>query len=179
MKITNIKNRISILIALIVICTLSSNYSYAEQLRKMASFQDWVVFKSTSLYQDPVVCYAMATPYRTRALDSLRDLPYFAIKQEKSGEFMITTTPGYSLDKKLAIEITVGDKLFNLGRRSSEFAWTDSRIQDQTLIDNFLKNNDFFTVRTYSRDNKTALDYYSLHGLKDALSYMKNRCAKN
>lgn len=177
MNTLNIKNKIVMLLAIIAICILSSK-SHAEQLRKIASFQDWVVFKSTSLYQDPI-CYAMATPYRTRALDSLRDLPYFAIKQEQSGEFMITTTPGYSLDKRLAIEITVGDKLFNIARRSNEFAWTDSYIQDQTIIDNFIKNHDFFTVRTYSRDNKTALDYYSLHGFKDALSYMKNRCAKN
>jgi len=167
------------LLSIFFIVFIYANMAYAEQLRKMAAFEDWVVFKSTNLYQDPI-CYAIATPYRTRAFDGLRDLPYIAIKQEKSGEFMISATPGFSMNKKLPVEIGVGIKKFDLARRTTEFTWTDSYIQDNTLIENFLQNNDFFTMRTYSKENKTALDYYSLHGLKNALNYMKKgKCAQN
>ncbi len=149
--------------------------SHAENLIEMANFKDWSVFKTQYQY-DHNYCYALATPYKTRAFKGLRNLPYFIIRHFGQDNFTLSATPGFSMDILKGFILNANNRSHLFSNYSSHFSWTGSYIQDRAILQDILLSKDYFTIRSYNQHDETALDYYSTHGLKDALTFIKQNC---
>lgn len=144
-------------------------------LKEEKTFNDWSVFSTTRLYV-PDTCYALSTPYRTRALTLLRNLPFMVVKYVGGSKFTLSATSGFILSTEYGLIIEIGDRSHRLVGGSNEFTWTSSYLQDRAILEDMLAGEEFLKVRSFSRHNDSVLDYYSLFGLKDALTYMERNC---
>ena len=144
-------------------------------LREEATFHDWSVFITTNEHL-PNTCYALSTPYRTRALSLLRNLPFLIIKHVEGNNFTLSATSGFLLNPNYGMIIQIGRRSHRLVGGSNEFTWTSSYLQDRSILEDMLSGQEYLKVRSFSRNNDSVLDYYSLIGLSEALTYMEHNC---
>ncbi len=158
-------------IALWLMCCGAS----AQELRELVTFRDWSVFTTTNQYSANY-CYALATPYKTRAFNGLRNLPYFMIRHFGGEQFSLSATPGFGMDVMKGFILNAGNRSHLFSKYSSQFAWTGSHIEDKAILNNMLRSGEYFTIRSYNNHGETALDYYSTRGLSETLRFMAQNC---
>ena len=162
-------------LCLIFLCMLYVAEVASVPLKEEKTFKDWSVFSTMRLYT-PDTCYALSTPYRTRALTRLRNLPFIVVKYVGGGKFTLSATSGFILSTEYGLIIEIGDRSHRLVGGSNEFTWTSSYLQDRAILEDMLDGEEYLKVRSFSHHNDSVLDYYSLLGLKDALTYMERNC---
>lgn len=151
----------------------------ALPLKELATFRDWSVFEATTESRSKM-CYALSTPYRTRALSILRNLPFMVVKHVKGEEFTISATSGFSLHSQYGLVLEISGRSHRLTDGSNSFTWASSYIQDRSIISDLLESAEdgakYFRVRSYAQEGDAVLDYYSLLGLRESMIYISRHC---
>lgn len=151
----------------------------ALPLEELASFRDWSVFR-TNLQYHKNKCYALSTPYKTRALSILRNLPFVIVKYVGGEDFTISATSGFSLDPSYGLVIDINGRDHRLTEGSNSFTWSSSYVQDRAIISDLVEYSEdgiqYFKVRSFAESGDSVLDYYSLLGLKESMQYIVRHC---
>lgn len=148
-------------------------------LIELATFGDWSVF-STSTSSNEKMCYALSTPYKTRALSILRNLPFVVFKHAGGEDFTISATSGFDLSDQYGLVFEINNRNHRLTEGSNSFTWTSSYIQDRAIIEDLLhtieSGTEYFQIRSYAEVGDSALDYYSILGLPESMRYIVRNC---
>ena len=161
------------IISCIMLC--GNAYGKLSPLKKTKVFEDWVLYEGTS--HNKKACYASVTPYRTRSFVGIRGKPWIAVSFVDYDKFTVSAYSGFDIDNSAGFQIE-SDKgeAINLKVLADGQIWSYSNKQDIHLINSLLQGDMYFTVRSYSVDNQTALDYYSLKGFNKIINYMNKSC---
>lgn len=147
----------------------------AVVLKEQKTFKDWSVFSAREKFNKKT-CYAIATPYRTRALSILRNLPYFTVKYIGKDAFTLSLTSGFILSPEYGVVLEVNDRAHRIDTGLDAMKWTSSYVQDNAILNDLTSGADYFTIRSFGEDHSMVLDYYSLRGFEDSLKYMMKFC---
>ena len=155
---------------------LNQRYVYVPQteLKLVKTFQDWEVYHQIS--NSTTKCYAFASPYRTKAFEGVREAPYLIISFKGKMQYSISLNPGFLIDKNNEIILKTNNRSYLLNSALPNYAWTYSSMQDKAIIEDMIKDGRSLSVRSYNVSDDTALDFYSLKGMTEALKYMEENC---
>ena len=149
------------------LCALKANAGYEEQI-----LGDWKFVKFTQ-NDAHNYCYIYTEPKRTKATAIDGEGRYIMIVNN-DGYATVGVSSNFDLDNSKGFIVTANNRSHLLNVTSLDQAQTYSANQDVALIDDLLKDEDFFQIRSYSSDDKTALDYYSLNGFTKALKKLSS-----
>lgn len=113
-------------------------------------------------------CYIYSEPQRSRATASDHEGRYIVIVNN-GGYATLGVASNFDLDASKGFILSVNSRDHLLNITSSTQAQTFTSYQDADVINDLIKDQNFIKVRSYSADDKTALDYYSLEGFKNSL----------
>lgn len=150
----------------------------ALPLTELTTFGDWSIFTANT--SNERVCYALSTPYKTRALSILRNLPFVVVKHVGGEDFTISATSGFNLSDQHGLIFEINNRNHRLTEGSNSFTWTSSYIQDRAIIEDLLDSIEsdmkYFQIRSYAEAGDSVLDYYSILGLPESMRYMVKNC---
>ncbi len=146
----------------------------AEELKHMKAFGDWEVYVEED-QQGKKLCHALSKPYRTKAFHGVRNLPFVAVTMEGS-TYTLSTYPGFTLDHTQPPILSVQDKDFALKVERQGHAITYSDISDVSIFNHIMGSKGNFSIRSYSKYDRVAVDIYTISGLRAALDYMHQNC---
>ena len=185
----------NILMLMVTLCTISDLSASSENWNnddlsntvnflKINQFNSWVVFKGSEKKNE--LCHVVAKPYFTKGLPELEDNSqrnaYIVFSYLGHNKFTLSINVGYSINQDHQPYIII-DELQHLLRPSwrTKVAITYSSTQDVDIINYLVKSNSkILKVRSYDNSLDTALDYYYMEGLLDALKYVieTKKCQK-
>jgi hypothetical protein len=170
-------HRLSIVILALVIGSFLNLKAFAtEEFEKVMEFGAWDLYRQ-SAPKDPR-CFVVATPYRNRAFEGIRSLPFALFEYKGQDNFSFSINLGFVLHAKNHPNLTISDYSTVLQSSKDSYAYTYSAAQDRDIINQLNKNVDFFNVKGYNSAGEVSVDYYSTRGLIDALLYMNEECAR-
>jgi hypothetical protein len=147
-----------------------------EGFEKIMEFGAWDLYRQ-STPKDPK-CFVVATPYRNRAFEGIRSLPFALFEYKGQDEFTFSINLGFVLHAKNHPTLMIADYSTALQSSKDSYAYTYSAAQDKEIINQLNKNMDFFNVKGYNSAGEVSVDYYSTKGLTDALLYMNEECSQ-
>ena len=113
-------------------------------------------------------CYIYSEPERSRATATDHEGRYIVIVNN-GGYATLGIFSNFDLDAKKGFVLSANNRDHLLNVTSLSQAQTFTSIQDVAIINDLIKDEDFIRVRSYSLDDKTALDYYSMNGFTNAM----------
>lgn len=144
------------------------NLSFANY--EQSSIGDWNLVKYTDS-KGSKYCYIFSEPQRTRATLQESEGRHIVISNN-NGYATIGVSSNFELDTKKGFILTVNNKHHLLNITALSQAQTYTSYQDVSIINDLIMESDFFKIRSYSVDDKTALDYYSVRGLTTSLQQL-------
>ena len=162
---------LSFFISLFFSCSLTN----ASGLEYITKFENWEIYKEKK-QNGKEECHAVISPFKTRAFNGIREIPFLAYSFKGSKQYTLSISPGFVLDGNKKVSVNIGKKSFDLKNGNKNTAWTYSAVQDISIYSHLLLGNNVFLVRSYSKTGDTALDYYNNEGLIDAIHYMESNC---
>lgn len=160
------------LLVFFLVFTSINSKSSAENHESIKVFGEW------GMINYPSMCFAFNHPYKTRNFEGFRNKPYVLIKYIEKDRFSLNIRPGFKVNQEKSVLLTIGTKTHMLKNLDFYNAITFSADQDIKIINSLLTEADYFKVESFSSSDRTAIDFYSLDGLKDALHYMNHNCVK-
>lgn len=132
-----------------------------------SSIGDW---KFVQLTQDnhSKYCYIYSEPERSRATAIDHEGRYIVIVNN-GGYATLGVSSNFDLDERKGFVLSANNRDHLLNVTSLSQAQTFTSIQDVAVINDLIQDEDLIRVRSYSVDDKTALDYYSMNGFTNAL----------
>jgi hypothetical protein len=138
-------------------------------------FGDWL-YKSGFDKAEPF-CYAMTIPFRTKTNDDKReDIPFVLVRKQGDQMYTIGLIAKANINIEQPLEIRVNRTVRALKIKSDKYGWTYSANLDAHLINDFMLDDQSFTIRSQSEMGEYYLDYYSLKGFKKMITYMQANC---
>ena len=143
-------------------------------LKHIKTIKDWEIYERE--HKSKVTCHAATFPYRTRAFEGIRDMPYLMVTYKGPMQYSITVNPGFIVDRRDGLILNVNGKSHVLSTKFPRIALTESSTQDASIINDIIKEEKIVSIRSYTINKETSLDYYSTKGFVEALRYMESNC---
>jgi len=137
-------------------------------------FKDWGVYKVKREYGD--VCYVLSTPIAKSGNIFKRAESYFVVMNLVNDADEVMIVSGFYYKNNSDIEISFGSKKFYLLAHENK-SWAYNKNDDIDIIKEMQKKDEL-TITAFSRENRTAIDSYSLIGFKKAYFKLKEICKK-
>jgi hypothetical protein len=164
---------------------LVGNDCFAQAISTEQKFLDWTVFKTQR--GRAIVCYMVAMPINKVIIENNKSqdkkvkrpeiLPYFLVANIKDSPDEISVYSGFNYKKDSEVKVSFASKSFYLFPYIST-AWANDRDEDATIIKE-LQKNDQMTIISYSDQDYSTIDTYSLIGFSLAYKKMNEICANN
>jgi hypothetical protein len=139
------------------------------------TFGDWKLYEGKD--EGRKVCYAVSEPYRTRGFYGIKSKSWISITFLGKDKFTVSGNTGFNtLPNSEWILKVDNNHPISLQVLPNGSIWSYSSKQDIQILNAMQSGLSNFTVRSYSTSNQTSLDYYSLKGVRKAISYMNQNC---
>jgi hypothetical protein len=159
-------------ISLFIIASFGAHPAVADSSKRIG---DWKVIKGK--FEGNEFCYAYTTPFRTKAYDGEnRNTPYLLIANKGKNQLSFGLNSGFIIQADQGVTFGVNGKERLLDIKLNENAWTYSEIQDTEIINDMIEDGISIQVRSYDMKDDTAVDYYSLNGIKHVLKHLDTNC---
>jgi hypothetical protein len=173
------------LILILPLMFLAYNSCFAQAVSTEQKFLDWTVFKVQR--GRAIVCYMVSMPIDKVMIENNKTknqkikrpeiLPYFMVANIKDSPDEISVYSGFNYQKDSEVKISFASKSFYLFPYIST-AWANDRDEDAAIIKE-LQKNDQMTITSYSNQDYSTIDTYSLIGFSLAYKKMNEICAHN
>jgi hypothetical protein len=143
-------------------------------LQHVKTIGDWEIFKK--IENEKITCHAMTVPYRTKAYESVRDVPSISFTYKGPRQYTLSVNTGFAVDRQAGLILETNRRSHILDTNLLRSASTFSSIQDVAIINDMVKDGQSLSIRSYSTNDETALDFYSLKGLFESLNFLEKNC---
>jgi hypothetical protein len=164
---------------------LAQSNCFAQAISTEQKFLDWTVFKVQR--GRAIVCYMVSMPIDKIIIENNQDkakkvkrpetLPYVLVANIKDSPDEISVYSGFNYKKDSEVKISFASKSFYLFPYIST-AWANDRDEDAAIIKE-LQKNDQMIITSYSNQDYSTIDTYSLIGFSLAYKKMNEICASN
>jgi hypothetical protein len=161
-----------ILIFFLTICT---NYTFAEEIKKIGKFKDWetIVIKNDS----KIICFAQSKPVLQAPKSNPREARLFvSFRPNEKILDEISITAGYEFNTKNSITAKSGKYKYKFDIAQKGFAWIADNKQEKKMIKTMKKGSRIMISGHNQQDSQT-IDHYSLLGFTKAYSAAKKNCS--
>ena len=160
-----------ILIFFLTICT---NYTFAEEIKKIGKFKDWetIVIKNDS----KIICFAQSKPVLQAPKSNPREARLFvSFRPNEKISDEISITAGYEFNTKNSITAKSGKYKYIFDIAQEEFAWITDNKQEKKMI-RTMKKGSRIMVKAHNQKGSQTIDHYSLLGFTKAYNATKANC---
>ncbi len=161
-----------ILIFFLTICT---NYTFAEEIKKIGKFKDWetIVIKNDS----KIICFAQSKPVLQAPKSNPREARLFvSFRPNEKILDEISITAGYEFNTKNSITAKSGKYKYKFDIAQKGFAWIADNKQEKKMI-NTMKKGSRIMISGHNQQDSQTIDHYSLLGFTKAYSAAKKNCS--
>ena len=158
--------------------TLFCSTAFAQNVARVAAFQDWSVFAADN------ICWVATVPISVETVSGddapahhSSDLLMVTLWEDREDGGEISFAPAEPIPDGVDLPLQVGTLEFRLISQVGQ-AWTDTIPANDIMLDAMLSNpNDGIAMILRYEDTDPVFFRYSLLGLADALEDAKRRCA--
>ena len=164
-----------ILLFSFIVLILSISKTFAEDLKKVGNFKDWLVMVMSEATGK--VCFAQSVPVLQAPKNNKREAKLFVTfrpGEKISNE--ISTTAGYEFNKKNSVLATSGNNKFKFDIMQQGFAWMTSNKKENIMV-KVMKKGSRIMVTGYNEKGSQTIDHYSLLGFTKAYNTAKKACS--
>jgi|TARA_B110000014_G_C19947931_1_gene490521 hypothetical protein len=161
-----------ILIFFLTICT---NYTFAEEIKKIGKFKDWetIVIKNDS----KIICFAQSKPVLQAPKSNPREARLFvSFRPNEKILDEISITAGYEFNTKNSITAKSGKYKYKFDIAQEGFAWIADNKQEKKMIKT-MKRGSRIMISGHNQQGSQTIDHYSLLGFTKAYSAAKKNCS--
>ena len=161
-----------ILIFFLTICT---NYTFAEEIKKIGKFKDWetIVIKNDS----KIICFAQSKPVLQAPKSNPREARLFvSFRPNEKILDEISITAGYDFNTKNSITAKSGKYKYKFDIAQEGFAWIADNKQEKKMIKT-MKRGSRIMISGHNQQGSQTIDHYSLLGFTKAYSAAKKNCS--
>ena len=158
-----------------IIFIFSISYSFAEDVKKLGKYKDWVTMVLVEASGN--TCFAQSSPVLQAPKSNKRDARLFV--SFRPGDKItdeISTTSGYEYNKNNKVIATSGKNKFNFDIKQQGFAWMTSNKNEKKMINVMMKGSRIMVTGFNSKGSQT-IDHYSLLGFTKAYKAAKSACS--
>ncbi len=158
-------------IAVLLCCFDTANAVNFNEMKRVRSYHAWDVYIDAEKG-----CHAISKPVESKAFNGIRNIPYIVMSYHKLDRYTFSMYAGYALNQSKEPSAIINNKTFALRLNREFFAYTYDSSDDVEIFNNAIADGKYIKIRTYSVNNETALDYYSLQGFLKAARFMQKKC---
>ena len=161
-----------ILIFFLTICT---NYTFAEEIKKIGKFKDWetIVIKNDS----KIICFAQSKPVLQAPKSNPREARLFvSFRPNEKILDEISITAGYEFNTKNSITAKSGKYKYKFDIAQEGFAWIADNKQEKKMIKT-MKRGSRIMISGHNQQGSQTIDHYSLLGFTKAYTAAKKNCS--
>ena len=159
---------------LLTILTIQGVYANTNT-HNQKHFNNWIAHIEQK--SNKKICYAFTEHFKRSLLDHPKPKALFVVNYSPQQHFTLSYIPGFIIDTNFLVELKFLNKKIALDNKYQSFAATYSAHQDISIIDLFIKGAEKnFVIKSFREKNQAALDYFSLTGFKQAITYLRSNC---
>ena len=162
---------LKILLTILTIYNVEANSNTQNQ----KIFSNWIAHIEQK--SNKKICYAFTEHYKRSLLDQRKPKALFVVNYSPQKHFTLSYLPGFLIDTDFLVKLKFSNKEIALDNKYQTFAATYSAQQDINIIDLFIKEaEENFVIKSFRKKKQAALDYFSLVGFKQAITYLRSNC---
>ena len=162
------------LVKYFIVFFLLTNFSIAEELKKIGKFNEW----ETLIITDDLnkVCFAQSKPILQSPKKGERDARLFVtFRPNNKISDEISTTSGYEFNNQNSITAKSGKRKYKFDISQDGFAWIASNKIEKKMIKT-MKKGSRIMITGYNQSGSQTIDHYSLMGFTKAYNAAKKNC---
>ena len=163
------------IIILSTIFILSSNYLFAQEVKKIGKYKDWEAMEAYE--PNGKICFAQSVPVLQAPKSNKRDAKLFVtFRPSEKIKDEVSTTSGYEYNSQNSITASSGKSKYKFDIAQDNFAWISSNKIEKKVVSR-MKKASRLMVTGYNKSGSQTIDHYSLMGFTKAYNAAKKSCS--